>query len=132
MLRTNACRESTNIEEQRPHLGKIESCEEIEAIIDSAAVCCVLTRDMCNDVSRYAESWRGMMFKTARGQNIARAGIKTVECSIEGGFAKRLTRAVTAVQKIFSAVSGFAETAHQFQFTRTRDALGKVAISQRT
>ena len=87
---------------QRRHLRTIGSFEVIEATIDSGAACCVFPRDVCNDVPirQCAESRRARMFRTSSGQKVAHEGIWTIECSTECGFTRRLTGAVTSVQKI--------------------------------
>ena len=109
-------------EKQRRNLRKIQCVEDIEATVDSGAACCMFPRDLCNDVPirQSAESPRGMMMlRTASGQKVAHECIRTIECSTEYGCTRRLTGAVTSVQKFLLAVSRLAETGHQVQFTRT-------------
>ena len=67
-----------NIVKQRRHLRTIESFEKIEASIDSVAACCVCPRDMCSDIPirQRVESRRGVMFRTASGQQVAGESIK--------------------------------------------------------
>ena len=59
------------------------------------------------------------MVRTASSQQVALEGIGTIECGTEYGCTRRLTGAVTSVQKFLLAVSRLAETGHQVQFTRT-------------
>ena len=94
--------QSNNSEKQRRHLRKIQCVEDIEATVDSGAACCVFPRDLRNDVPirQSAKSWRGVMFRTASGQKVAHESI-TIECSTEYGCTRRLTGAVTSVQKVF-------------------------------
>ena len=62
---------------------------------------------------------------TFQSDSVPRAGeeccsgrIRTIECSAEYGFTKRLTAAVTSVQNVSLAVSRLSETGHQVQFDR--------------
>ena len=109
-----------NREKQRRHMRTIEN-EETDATLHSGAACCVCPRDLCNDVPirQCPDSRRGMMLRTAGGQNVVHEGTRTIVCSIEYGFAGRLTGAATPVQKILLAVSRLAETSHQVQFNST-------------
>ena len=59
------------------------------------------------------------MFRTANGQTAAPEGIRSIECNTEYGITRRLTGAVTSVQKISMAVTRLAGTGHQMQLTRT-------------
>ena len=110
-----------NSETQRRHSRTIQCIEDVEATVDSGAACCVFPRDLRNvvPIRQSAESPRSMMFRTASGQKVAHEGIRTIACSTEYGCTRRLTGAVTSVQHILLAVSRFAETGHQVQFTRT-------------
>ena len=65
------------------------------------------------------KSQRGVMSRSGSGQKVAHAGIRTIDCISEYGFTKRVTGAVTPVQKILLAVCRLAEIGHQMQFTRT-------------
>ena len=93
--------QNNNSEKQRRHLRKIQCVEDTVATVDSGAACCVFPRDLLNDVTvrQSAKSWRGVMFRTANGQKVAHEGIRT--CSTEYGCTRRLTGAVTSVQKFF-------------------------------
>ena len=92
--------QNNNSEKQRRHLRKIQCFEDIQATVDSGAACCVLPRDLCNDVPirQSAESRRGVMFRTTSGQEVAHDGIITIECSTEYGSTRRLTVAVSSVR----------------------------------
>ena len=53
------------------------------------------------------------MFRTASDQKVAHEGMRTIECSIEYGSTRRLTCAVTSVQKILFAAEAERHTEAQ-------------------
>ena len=87
---------TNNVEKTVQTLETIECIEENEATIDSGAACCLFPRDLCNGVPtrQCAKGRRGTTLKTASGQRVAHECIRTIECSTEYGFTRRLSGAV--------------------------------------
>ena len=75
---------------------------------------------------------------TFQSDSVPRAGeeccsgrIRTIECSAEYGFTRRLTAAVTSVQNVSLAVSRLSETGHEVQFDRTGGCIVRQVVGAR-
>ena len=94
--------------------------QQIEATIDSGAAVCVFPRTLCTSIPvRPCEaSNSGMTFRTASGERVAHEGLRTIATVTENGLTRRMTGAITSVNKVLLAVSRLAETGHRAHFTK--------------